>query len=123
MEAFRQRPGHVNQGEAMKIRTLVTGAIASLFVSTLALAADPAPVSGSLAAKPAAPAAAATPSPKAQAAPATAAPSRSSSGAVKVSAPGSQQNRMRECNKQATGKKGAERKAFMKTCLSSPKKA
>ena len=30
----------------------------------------------------------------------------------------SQQNKMRECNKQATGKKGAERKAFMKTCLS-----
>ena len=30
----------------------------------------------------------------------------------------SQQERMRDCNKQATGKKGAERKAFMKTCLS-----
>jgi psiF repeat len=30
----------------------------------------------------------------------------------------SQQDKMRECNKQATGKKGAERKAFMKTCLS-----
>jgi hypothetical protein len=30
----------------------------------------------------------------------------------------SQQDRMRECNKQATGKKGAERKTFMKTCLS-----
>jgi hypothetical protein len=43
---------------------------------------------------------------------------------VKTSAPEkttavpSQQDKMRECNKQATGKKGAERKAFMKTCLS-----
>ena len=32
--------------------------------------------------------------------------------------PLSQQDKMRECNKQATGKKGAERKAFMKSCLS-----
>jgi hypothetical protein len=30
----------------------------------------------------------------------------------------SQQDKMRLCSKQATGKKGAERKAFMKTCLS-----
>ena len=30
----------------------------------------------------------------------------------------SQQDKMRECNKSATGKKGAERKTFMKTCLS-----
>jgi hypothetical protein len=30
----------------------------------------------------------------------------------------SQQDKMRLCAKQATGKKGAERKAFMKTCLS-----
>lgn len=30
----------------------------------------------------------------------------------------SQQDRMRMCSKQATGKKGAERKAFMKGCLS-----
>ena len=30
----------------------------------------------------------------------------------------SQQDRMRLCAKQATGKKGAERKAFMKGCLS-----
>jgi hypothetical protein len=30
----------------------------------------------------------------------------------------SQQDRMRLCAKQATGKKGPERKAFMKTCLS-----
>lgn len=29
-----------------------------------------------------------------------------------------QQSRMADCNKQATGKKGAERKAFMKSCLS-----
>jgi len=30
----------------------------------------------------------------------------------------SQQDKMRLCAKEATGKKGAERKAFMKTCLS-----
>ena len=29
-----------------------------------------------------------------------------------------QQTRMGDCNKQAAGKKGDERKAFMKTCLS-----
>ena len=29
-----------------------------------------------------------------------------------------QQNKMAMCNKDATGKKGDERKAFMKTCLS-----
>ncbi len=33
----------------------------------------------------------------------------------------SQQDKMRACSKQATGKKSAERKAFMKTCLSSKK--
>ena len=33
----------------------------------------------------------------------------------------SQQEKMRECNKQATGKKGPERRAFMKTCLSKKK--
>ena len=30
----------------------------------------------------------------------------------------SQQDKMRLCSKQATGKKGAERRVFMKTCLS-----
>ncbi|MEP6943067.1 MAG: PsiF family protein [Betaproteobacteria bacterium] len=30
----------------------------------------------------------------------------------------SQQEKMRLCSKQATGKKGAERKDFMRTCLS-----
>jgi len=33
----------------------------------------------------------------------------------------SQQDRMRQCAKQATGKKGAERKTFMKGCLSKKK--
>ena len=33
----------------------------------------------------------------------------------------SQQDKMRQCAKQATGKKGAERKAFMKGCLSKKK--
>ena len=35
----------------------------------------------------------------------------------------SQQDKMRQCSKQATGKKGAERKDFMKTCLSKKEKA
>lgn len=35
----------------------------------------------------------------------------------------SQQDRMKLCSKQATGKKGAERKDFMKTCLSKKTKA
>lgn len=35
-----------------------------------------------------------------------------------VSDNNSQQNKMTACNKAATGKKGDERKAFMKTCLS-----
>jgi hypothetical protein len=33
----------------------------------------------------------------------------------------SQQDKMRQCAKQATGKKGTERKAFMKGCLSKKK--
>ena len=33
----------------------------------------------------------------------------------------SQQDKMRQCAKQATGKKGPERKAFMKGCLSKKK--
>jgi len=40
---------------------------------------------------------------------------------VKTASAGSQQNRMKDCNKQATGKKGAERKSFMKSCLSTHK--
>ena len=51
-----------------------------------------------------------TPTAKAQAATTDGAP-------VKVS----QQDKMRLCAKQATGKKGPERKAFMKTCLSAKK--
>ena len=34
-----------------------------------------------------------------------------------------QQSRMAACNKEAVGKKGDERKAFMKQCLSSAKAA
>jgi hypothetical protein len=32
-----------------------------------------------------------------------------------------QQEKMKSCNADATGKKGDERKAFMKTCLSAKK--
>lgn len=34
---------------------------------------------------------------------------------------GAQQNKMKECNAEAGDKKGADRKAFMKTCLSAKK--
>ena len=51
---------------------------------------------------------------------ATSVDGRSASGPV-VKPTSSQQDRMRECNKSATGKKGAERKGFMKTCLSTHK--
>jgi Ni/Co efflux regulator RcnB len=37
--------------------------------------------------------------------------------------PSKQQNKMAECNKSAEGKKGDERKAFMKSCLTDKKKA
>ena len=49
-----------------------------------------------------------------------AAPARASKTPAPAAAPvkTSQQDKMRLCAKQATGKKGAERKAFMKTCLS-----
>ena len=43
-----------------------------------------------------------------------AAPAKDSSGSAMTP----QQTRMGDCNKQAAGKKGDERKAFMKTCLS-----
>jgi hypothetical protein len=44
-------------------------------------------------------------------------------GPIKAAAPAkasavSQQDKMRLCSQQATGKKGQERKTFMKTCLS-----
>ena len=37
---------------------------------------------------------------------------------VAVAASGGQQNKMKQCNADAKGKKGDERKAFMKECLS-----
>jgi hypothetical protein len=37
---------------------------------------------------------------------------------TKAKAPTTQQTKMASCNKEAEGKKGDERKAFMKTCLS-----
>ena len=60
-----------------------------------------------LSSKPAVPAPASVPAPAAAPAP-EAAPA----------AGNSQQNKMAICNKEATGKKGDERKAFMKECLS-----
>jgi hypothetical protein len=40
------------------------------------------------------------------------------SGAVLAAEPTVQQSKMKTCNADATGKKGDERKAFMKQCLS-----
>jgi hypothetical protein len=40
-------------------------------------------------------------------------------GAGTALAANSQQNKMADCNKQATDKKGDDRKSFMKSCLSS----
>jgi hypothetical protein len=40
-------------------------------------------------------------------------------GAAPAFAANSQQNKMSDCNKQAADKKGDDRKAFMKSCLSS----
>ena len=87
----------------------ITALLASLlFVSTTALAADASsPKSGGK-----------TDAPKA-AVPAGKSDARAAAP-VKV-ATGSQQNRMRECNKSAVGKKGDERRAFMKSCLSTRK--
>lgn len=97
------------------MKTLSTLLLSLLFVAGTSFAADPAtpakaPAAPATAAKPAA-----TPTPAKSDA-------RSSGGAVKTASAGSQQNRMKECNKQATGKKGDERRAFMKSCLSSKNK-
>ena len=43
-------------------------------------------------------------------------------GAAQAAEPTKQQNKMAECNKEAGDKKGDERKAFMKQCLSAKKK-
>ncbi|WP_432383585.1 PsiF family protein [Duganella sp. P38] len=39
-------------------------------------------------------------------------------GAATAAEPTAQQNKMKTCNAEAAGKKGDERKAFMKECLS-----
>jgi opacity protein-like surface antigen len=75
---------------------LTTIALATLLAAGAASAADP--VRGSIQ-------------------PAAASAAAAKGGAV------SQQDKMRLCNQQATGKKGAERRAFMKTCLSKKKPA
>ncbi len=54
---------------------------------------------------------------KARAATADGADASGGAKAIKMS----QQDRMRMCNKQATGKKGPERKSFMKSCLTTKK--
>ena len=76
--------------------------------ATSAPAATAAPVAPATAQKPAAQAAT----------PASAQKSATPPATPQQLASMSQQDKMRECNKQATGKKGDERKAFMKNCLS-----
>ncbi|MDQ6618086.1 MAG: PsiF family protein [Pseudomonadota bacterium] len=94
------------------MKTASTLLAALLFATSAALAADTMPP-----VKPATPNAA-----KPASLPASArSDARTASGEVKVAGTGGQQNRMKECNKQAKGQKGAERKAFMKSCLSTHK--
>lgn len=87
-------------------------ALASLLAPLAAQAAEPVAALVKPAQPAPAPAAAPKPAtpPKAVASQTTAAPQATT--AV------SQQDRMRNCNRQAAGKKGDERRAFMKTCLS-----
>ena len=95
-----------------------------------AQAAEPA-TGAAAATKPAATTSAPAAAPKAAPAPqkttATTAPAAQKTAATTAAplktAGMSQQDKMRYCNKEATGKKGAERKAFMKTCLSARKPA
>jgi hypothetical protein len=94
--AAATNPSNFLQEKTMNRKSLI--ALAALFVSFAVQAADPA----TPAAKPIQPVAVAAP-------------------AAQKTAVISQQDRMRDCSKQATGKKGAERKAFMKTCLSKKK--
>ena len=91
----------------MNKRSLI--ASAAFFIAFAAQGAEP----GAVVAKQAS-----TPPAAASAAPAKTAVPVKTSAPEKTTAVHSQQDRMRDCNKQATGKKGAERKAFMKTCLS-----
>jgi psiF repeat len=84
----------------------LTIAASASFAASHAAAAPAAPATP---AKPAAPATAAVP-----AAPAT--PAKPAAMPEKKATP--QQEKMANCNKDAADKKGDERKAFMKTCLS-----
>jgi hypothetical protein len=83
-------------GSSLMRHTISIAALGFALVSGMAFAADPV--------KPAA-------------APAAAAPAASASAAEKTP----QQSKMAICNKEAEGKKGDERKAFMKDCLSASK--
>ena len=106
------------------MKKLSTLALIALFIPFTAQADDAATATTSPAAATAttAPAAAAptTPAgvPKVAGTPAAAQKTATAPATPQQMATMSQQEKMRECNKQATGKKGDERKLFMKTCLS-----
>jgi psiF repeat-containing protein len=84
---------HKPHKETLMKKTIPVLALATLFVWASAFAAEPA---------------------QGTVKPATGA---SAAGPVRTGAL-TQQEKMRACNQQATGKKGQERKAFMKGCLS-----
>lgn len=124
---------------------LITVALATLFAANLAFAQAAAPAAP---AKAAAPAPAAVATPPAAAAPVAAAPVAAAGGGCEaqavskdgkplhgaaksafmkkcnkdnpapVAGKSAQQDKMKTCNADAKGKKGDERKAFMKDCLS-----
>jgi hypothetical protein len=92
------------RSEEIAMKTLYLAALIGLFACQAAYAAD-----GGIA-------------PKAKA-PSASKNADAGTAATQASKPiqMSQQDRMRMCSKQATGKKGAERKTFMKSCLTTRK--
>lgn len=108
------------------MKTLLALGLVTLLLPLTAQAADPAVITKPQTATsaptapvaPAAPATAQKPAAAQAATPASAQKSATPPATPQQLASMSQQDKMRECNKQATGKKGDERKAFMKNCLS-----
>lgn len=93
--------------EEIAMKTLYLAALIGLFTFQTAYAADGAPAVPNAA--------------KAQTAARPSAAGAAEGQGIPRSIQMSQQDRMRMCSKQATGKKGVERKAFMKSCLTTRK--
>jgi hypothetical protein len=93
------QPHFTNQPQEMAMKTLYAVALASLIGLTSSVAsAEEVAVAQVRDAKPT--------------------PATATAGTPAAPVKISQQDKMRLCSKQATGKKGAERKTFMKGCLS-----